>query len=179
VSRPGRHQSPASAWVATANFPEMAFCRENSRPVDPRRNFLGFGLTSPSWSPGVRATSPPCMACCRQIGRSASRRTGSAIPTSSGTRPSPSRRVRRSRPLPNRRRRRVLLQKTPVNSRQKMTSLAIGRLRLCWLLSRQRRHQSPRPSRHASRQLSRSAADTPRSRRHCSNTASGGGDNLP
>jgi hypothetical protein len=27
----------------TADFPEKAFCRENSRPINPRRNFLGYG----------------------------------------------------------------------------------------------------------------------------------------
>ena len=50
VSSGRRHQSPALAWVATANFPEKRSCRENSRPLDPRRNFLGFGLTSPAWA---------------------------------------------------------------------------------------------------------------------------------
>jgi hypothetical protein len=44
-----RHQSPASAWVATADFPEKALCRENSSALEGRRNFLGFGLTSPLW----------------------------------------------------------------------------------------------------------------------------------
>jgi hypothetical protein len=70
-----RHQSPASAWVATADFPEKALCRENSSALEGRRNFLGFGLTSPKRAGGGGDGAVSLMPNPPPLPRSANKRT--------------------------------------------------------------------------------------------------------